>query len=382
MVLKGDLDALVEYKPVEGSPVLSVYLDVDQSEMTNINRGFEVSLKNALREIEHGLGEDNPRVSDFREDSDRVWEYVSSFTPTGKGLVAMSDASEGYFWHRNLQVRLPNEVHWAEKPYVRPLVEARDEFARYGVILTDKRQARLFIVFLNEVEESRETLARFRVKQFKSPGSDRIWSQMIFQRNADTHAKWHLKKVAEMMARLEEEQEFERLIIGGPTEAVTVLETLLTDRLRSRLIGVASLAVEASEKEILEETNRLEQENQRKTEKELVDLLLTAAGKERRAVTGLPATVRATVEGRVMSLVYEEGHLARGGECDRCGTLFEEQPQPWCPHCGGYIRPVDDLMERLVESAVKTGDSVELVRGEAAETLEREGGGIGAFLRF
>ena len=381
MVLKGDLDALVDYRPVAGSPVLSVYLEVDQSNSANLNRGFEVSLKNALRGVEQQLGEDKARLAAFQEDADGVWDFVSAYTPAGKGLVVMLDVSEGYFRHRNLQVPMPNEAHWSAKPYIRPLVEARDEFARYGVILTDRRQARLFIVFLNEVEETRETLARFRVKQFKASGMDRIWSQMIFQRNADVHAKWHLKNVAEMMARLEEEQEFDRLILGGPTEAVSVLETVLTDRLRSRLIGIASLPVEASEKDILEETNRLEQEYQRRSEKELVDLLLTAAGKERRAVTGLGGTVRAAVEGRVMSLVYDEGHQESGGECARCGTLFEGQPQP-CPHCGGYVERVDDLIERLVESAVKTGESVELVRGEAAATLEREGGGIGAFLRF
>lgn len=381
MVLKGDLDALVDYKPAAGSPVLSVYLDVDQSNSANLNRGFEVSLRNALRGVEQQLGDEKGRLSAFQEDADRVWEFISAYSPAGKGLVAMCDVSAKYFWHRNLQVRMPNEAHWLAKPYIRPLVEARDEFARYGVILTDRRQARLFIVFLNEVEETRETLARFRVKQFKSAGMDRIWSQMVFQRKADVHAKWHLKKVVEMMARLEEEQEFDRLVVGGPTEVVSILETLLTDRLRSRLIGLASLPVEASEKDILEETNRLEQEHQRKSEKELVDLLLTAAGKERRAVTGLRGTVRAAVEGRVMSLVYEEGRQARGAECVRCGTLFEGQPQS-CPQCGGYVQPVDDLMERLVESAVKTGESVELVRGEAAETLEREGGGIGAFLRF
>jgi len=381
MVLAGELDALVDRAPVEGSPVLSVYLDIDQSVSSNWNRGFEISLKNVLRAVEEKLGEDRTRREAFLADAARVWEFVSSYTPAGKGLVIMCDASEDYFWHRNVQVRMPNAARWVPKPYVRPLVEARDEYERYGVILTDRQQARLFVVFLGEVEEERETLARFKVRQYKAPGKDRIWSQMVFQRKADVHAKWHLKRVAEMMARLEEEQEFERLVIGGPTDAVNAIEPLLTERLRSRLIGFASLPVNASAKEILSETNRLEQAYERHSEKELVDLLLTAAAKERRAVTGLGATVHAAVEGRVMSLVYEEGRQARGAECEACGSLFEEQPEQ-CPNCGGTVQALDDLMERLVERAAKTGDSVELVRGEAAETLEREGGGIGAFLRF
>lgn len=381
MVLKGELDALVDRAGVAGSPVLSVYLDIDQGVSSNWNRGFEISLKNVLRSVEEKLGGDRGRREAFEADAERVWDFVFSYTPAGKGLVVMCDTSEGYFWHRNLQVRMPNAARWAPKPYVRPLVEARDEYERYGVILTDRRQARLFVVFLGEVEEEREALSRFKVRPYKTSGKDRIWSQMVFQRKADVHAKWHLKRVAEMMARLEEDQEFDRLVIGGPLDAVNGLEPLLTERLRSRLIGFASLAVEASEKEIVAETMRLEQEYERRSENELVELLLTAAAKERRAVTGLSATVHAAVEGRVMSLVYEEGREARGAECEVCGLLFEEQPEE-CPNCGGKVQALDDLMERLVERAVKTGDSVELVRGEAAETLEREGGGIGAFLRF
>lgn len=42
-----------EAKP--GSPILSVYLDTDQSREINIERGFEVVVKDMLREIRQKL---------------------------------------------------------------------------------------------------------------------------------------------------------------------------------------------------------------------------------------------------------------------------------------------------------------------------------------
>ncbi|OLE61112.1 MAG: hypothetical protein AUI36_11850 [Cyanobacteria bacterium 13_1_40CM_2_61_4] len=52
MISKSDFDALVERKAVPDSPVLSVYLDIDQSKSKNLKRRFEASLKDMLRSIE------------------------------------------------------------------------------------------------------------------------------------------------------------------------------------------------------------------------------------------------------------------------------------------------------------------------------------------
>ena len=43
-------------RAVPGSPVLSVYLDIDQSKAANLNRRFEASLKDMLRSIETAIG--------------------------------------------------------------------------------------------------------------------------------------------------------------------------------------------------------------------------------------------------------------------------------------------------------------------------------------
>ena len=52
MISKAEIDAIVERRAVPGSPVLSVYLDIDQSKAANLDRRFEASLKTMLRSIE------------------------------------------------------------------------------------------------------------------------------------------------------------------------------------------------------------------------------------------------------------------------------------------------------------------------------------------
>jgi hypothetical protein len=51
---------------------------------------------------------------------------------------------------------------------------AMDEFERYGVILTDRAQSRLFTVFMGEIEEHHEAFAEDEVRHSKTTGKDQI----------------------------------------------------------------------------------------------------------------------------------------------------------------------------------------------------------------
>ena len=66
MISKNELELLIERKPVPGSPVLTVYLNTDLSLEANIDRGFEIILKDLLRDIEQGLI-DFPGTRDGKE---------------------------------------------------------------------------------------------------------------------------------------------------------------------------------------------------------------------------------------------------------------------------------------------------------------------------
>ncbi len=379
MIRPSDIRKLADWPPRPESPVLSVYLDVDQSKAVNLNRGFEASLKHMLQSIEGQL-EDKQARTQFQEDAGRVWEFMARYEPHGKGLVLFCDASEDFWWHHEVRAPLLNDAHWAETPYLRPLLELLDEYERYGVILTDHKRSRLFTVFMGEIEEHHDAFARAPVRHLKTTGTDRMWSQMHFQRRSEVHAKWHLKHVAEMMAHLADEYALDRLILAGTVEATGELRRLLPKRLESKIVAVLPLAVEAKQHEVLEETLAVEERVERERERRLVEELIVAAEKGQQAVLGLEATIVALQEHRIWRLVYAEGYRAPGAECANCGELVAGQRQA-CPYCGGSLIAIEDLVERAGEKVFELGNEVEQVRGEAAARL-RECGRIGAYLRW
>ncbi|MGW8179142.1 MAG: hypothetical protein ACWGQW_10310 [bacterium] len=49
MISWKDLEGLLAFETESSSPILSVYLNVDQSRAVNLNRGFEAALKSLLQ---------------------------------------------------------------------------------------------------------------------------------------------------------------------------------------------------------------------------------------------------------------------------------------------------------------------------------------------
>ena len=377
MITKLNLKELIERKARMGSPVLSVYLDIDQSNAANLNRMFEVSLFNALREVEETL--DSSQLKDFKADALRVQEFVEGYRPQAKGLVIYCDSSEDFFWSYELHIPVKTEVRWIEKPYLRPLLEIIDEHERYGVILTDRAKARLFSIFLGEIEEYREALAEADVTRFKSSGRDHIRSQMRHQRRAETRALWHLKQVAEIMDGVAERHAFDRLVLAGPVEATNEVCRQLSKALRAKVIGTVALAIDTNERQVLVETLKLMQGAERTGEIEIVEHLIEAAEKQEQATIGLDYTLAAVQSGRVRQLVYAEGWAASGSRCSNCSSLMANG-EPVCGYCGAALHAVTDLVARAGRRVVAMGGVVEQVRGDAATRLQ-EVGGIGAFLR-
>ncbi len=378
MVSYADIERLRAYVPQGDGWVLSVYLDVDQSKASNLKRGFETVLQNLLREVEQGM--DERAREEFAANRARVLRFLQSYEPRKKGLVLFSDVRHEFWWDRELPVLLPNVVRFERAPYLRPLIEVLDEYERYGVVLIDKEKARLFTVHLGEIEEH-EAVFDDVPRRTVTTSMDRLWSQKNLQRHHDTHVHWHAAHVAERLRELVERYHFDRLIVGGTVEAVGELMRVLPKRLRERVAGTISVPVTASASDVLAEVLRLEEQVERQAEQQLVESLLTAAGKGDRAVIGPTATLEALHEGRVWRLLYVGNHILTGSACAQCGALFWEPQRETCWYCGGKLEPAPDFLNRVLERALALGGSVEEVRGPAAERL-KAAGGLGAFLRY
>ena len=377
-ISKSDVEDLMKHgeaNPAE--PVLSLYLDTDQSNAINLNQGYEVLFKNMIRKVE--LSDDKLK-REFQHDLERVRQFLKDRREISRAVVIFSDASEDFFWVRQLAVNVRNTLRWRVKPDVQPLLELIDEHERYGVVLTDREKGRLLVVFLGQIEEYREAFAAADVKHIKSSGTDHLRSQMHIQRKADLHARWHLKEVAEAMSLIASSQKIDRLILGGTVEATSELYDLLPKALQVRVVSRLSIPVEANTAQVLDETLKIEKEIERQFEVDLVEALITAGMKKQKAVVGLDETLIALQQGRIWQLVYTDGFEVAGGQCTNCGSLVTKSIEP-CVYCGKPVEALEDLIQVAVDRVIDQERKIEQVRGPARLRLN-EVGGVGAILHY
>jgi peptide subunit release factor 1 (eRF1) len=378
MISLAQIHSLIERPRDPESPVLSLYLNVDPSDASNLNRGFESRAKTLLAKLGEQL--DGDRKDHFEKDSARVMEFVSGYTPAAKGIVVFCDVSKDFFWNEEVRTPILSEAFWDESPYIRPLLEQLDEYERYGVVLVDSGQARLFSVFMGEITEHEVVPVNPGPRRTKSSGSQHGWSQMHIQRKADVYTHWHLKHVAEEAVQLANRERFDRLILAGPTQVTKQLQQLLPKRLSRRVVASLPLQATASPSEILDKTQEVEHEVERQRESELVDDLITTAAKDEGAVTGIERTVEAAQEGRLWQLLYAGGLQVEGRICQECRALTMHQ-RDTCPFCQEPLEVANDMIDLVAKRTFELGGRIEQVKGEAAEKL-KEAGGIGGLLRF
>lgn len=379
MISRQDLKELSTRCAESRVPHLTVILNIDQTRASNLNRGFEAALKSLLQKTEQRISAEDRAA--YERDGRRIIGHVADLQPEGKTVAVFSCSIERFFWHKNLSVGLESEAHWGVGPYLKPLLEVRGEAERCGVVLADRARGRLYTMFQGELKLEAELEAEADVKHFDASGADQMRSQMVFQRKAQEHVKWHLRRVVELLEKLADSRQLGSIVLGGPHEVLSELKGLLPVRLARALIGTTALPVESSGAEILAEAKALQKRAEDEENQQIVDGLLTAAAKNRQAVVGLPETLQALNQGRVRQLIYTDNYKAVGSECGECGALFSD-PLETCPYCARPMRQDADLLEMMLERVFRQGGAYEQLRGSASDLLLEAGSGIGAYLRF
>jgi peptide chain release factor subunit 1 len=356
----------------QGARVLSAYLNLDPGRQ--VRRSYRIVFEDLVKEVWEGR--EGPARGELQSEAARVQAWLESHEPTGKGLAIFSCEPRGLWQAHPLAVRVPDHLAFDDKPDVAPLLELLDEHERFAVALVDKEKARLFSVFLGEIEEG-ETLKDLVPGKHDQGGV----SQAHYQGHHEMHVHWHLKRVAQHLAELLRRRQFDRLILAGPEEATSELRCLLPRALANRLVSVIPGELFASDAEILEATLEIERRIEREAEEHLLHELLETAGAGGRATCGVVATLDALYMVAVQTLVVADGVRIAGSECSVCGRLVPGSVAT-CPACGAPMRAVHELFHRAMERAHEQAGRVEIVHGAAAQRLLGAGGGLGALLRY
>jgi peptide chain release factor subunit 1 len=366
MLSESNLKELLAYQA--DHQVLSLYLNTDPTEGSS--DVYKSNLRSMLRDI--NLPTDVQAVENY---------FGREFDRIGRSMVVFSCAPDGFFRAYSLAISVRNQVIVSDLPYVKPLASLFDYYGGYGVVLVDKQGARLFSFHLGELQEQEGILGE-SVRHTKSGGSSAktgmrggVTGQTNYE---DELADRNIRDVAEFASHFFSENNVRRILIGGTDENIAQLRSQLSKSWQSLIVGSFPMSMSASKEEVLQKSMQLGKEVEYRKEEQLLNKLVTGASKERGGVLNLDETLGAVHDGRVQSLVIQEGYKEPGYRCLGCGFITAVE-MPKCQYCGSEFVQIPDAVEMAVHNVMKAGGEVEVLQHEHKVEKFKN---IGALLRY
>ncbi len=366
-----DLEELVAFRST-GSPVLSLYLNVDPTGQSTDH--YKLTMRSLLGSV----------ASEARqEDVEAIGRYFDfEYGWQGRGVVVFSCQEDDFWRAYSLAVPVQDYAYVSHRPYLKPLTDVLDAYGRYGVVLVDSEEARMFLFDLGELIETTETLGE-EVRRAKHGGASGVTGMRggIAARTArheEATILRNLKEIADVTATFCDVGRCTRLVLGGSEANVSRFQDLLPKGLADTVIGSFQVDLNASINEVQERSRDLIEQVAQQREAELVDQMIAGWKRGSGAVVGLSDTLAALQEHRVGVLLVAAGYETSGYRCTNCRYLVLSEREE-CPLCGGAVAHVEDLVDTMVHRALEQAVEVEVVRGNSK--LE-EVGSVGALLRY
>jgi peptide subunit release factor 1 (eRF1) len=357
-------------------PVISLYLESNDHQYSK--HDCEVAVKDLIKgkEAAVALLQDKEHRASVEKDFERIRSYIrNEFDWKGKkGLALFASSGSGLWQIYSLPQPVRNTLIVNHSPYIRPLVALLDEYPRFCVVLVDKEKARIFEVFLGEINEHSEIIDELPRKT--KAGGWKGYEENRIQRHANEEVHKHFKKVGDAVMDLSKIYRFDSLILAGHRTDFSAFENDLHPYLKEKVLARIEVDLHVSKETVLEKATEVERQTRKEKEEKLVKRLQDLSN-ERMAVMGLVPTLTAHQQGQIHSLVIGKDYQVAGAKCMACGFLAHRTHE--CPSCRQPLQDIPDLVDDLIESALSQGAKIEYVSGR---DHVHPMGGIAAILRY
>lgn len=372
MLDREELEVLENFKS-EGELVVSLFIGVSPQDRKR--SGYISKFKNLVKAL------DEKKASQVKEDIEKIERFLQGERESFKKFLVLYSCIKKGLWRRyDLNVELKDELIVDNTPYTNPLIDVLSNYQKYGVLLVDKRSARVFLVFLGEIEEY-GMVEHDHVPGKHKKGGWFALAEKRFERHIEHHIQMHLKEVIDKFGEFLKDREIRNLILAGPDEAIYELMKILPESIKQKIVGRTFIEKHASSEEILMKVMPIIEDYERAKENRILSELLTRASKNENAVIGIDDVLKYLREKRVNKLILPKDYRIEGSICPSCGFATHQEIEV-CLSCRGKLMKGQNLIERVTEMALQNGVSVEVIKNERDRNLLIENSGIGALLRF
>ncbi|HWQ18944.1 MAG TPA: Vms1/Ankzf1 family peptidyl-tRNA hydrolase, partial [Methanotrichaceae archaeon] len=256
-------------------------------------------------------------------------------------------------------------------PFLLPLARLRNDYEDYGLLMVDSREARLYLIRSDILEEKSHSSIDLMNKHKKGG-----MCQMRFNRLRAGAIKSFLSSVADDLSSSADLASLRGLIVAGPGEAKSMLLEEMPESLRRRVMDLVDIPMDIDRRELVKIGDGISREEDRNAASAALEGLKSAVLKGRLSACGPKEAHQALEDGRVSLLVIKNDFAMPAMVCHSCQIVPEIQHQS-CPSCGGHLSQ-ENVAEELLRLAQRTG--AEVVLADHDQFLESIGG-VGAILR-
>jgi len=368
--LKRTMRQLVTLEPTS-DPVISCYINLERGATA-----FRDPMDDRIRDLRRTLS-GRPRAS-FEGALGQIESFLATtILPDACGAAIFARGGESpFFVPLQFRVPLPDWFAVHSTPNVYHLVELKDTYHRYVVVLVTRDEARILEVNLGAVTEQAWRETKDPVERI----GDRMTREHYRHRRA-AQTEQFLREKVKIVDRLVSQGGHTHLMLAGDPERVQRLRSVLPKHLEAKVADTIATPPDSKEADVVLASIAAFVEYEEKESRAVVDRLCREIETGGLAITGEEKVLKTLAWGQVDVLILAKDYRPSAGwACSSCGGVVARTSAPKaCAECGGSEVRATNLREEMARVAERNGCLVEVVA--QSEQLMKLGG-VGALLRY
>ena len=354
------------------APMLTCYVN----RSSGLNGSMPPQLDQRVHAIRKALHEQD--LTCFETALGRIREYLGTeVRRQTRGIAVFARAgTRPFFLGLQFQVPLPNHLSLNTTPDIFSLVELKDTYDRYVVLISTEHWARILEVNLGAV-----TRELWSERQELRERAGREWTHEHYQNHRQGRGEQFFREKIELLEKLMAGGGHTHLILAGSPQMTARLRESLPRHLKAKLVDVVNASANAPVADVAVATLSSFINYEQQESLDAVAELASAVRRSGLATAGTSATLEALRRGQadvlVMAQAYEPGWA---WNCADCGRAAAAPAAPLsCPSCKSRAVQSENIKELMVKLAERQSVEVEFV--QASDAL-MDLGGVGCFLRY
>lgn len=369
--LQAQIRILIMLEETE-TPVISCYIHRVVSQNGARVPEFAQRLR-AIRNVLRGQ-----ELEEFEERFSRIQSYLTSdLRPTTQGVALFARGGRWpFFMALQFDVPLPSRLSVNSTPDVYHLVELKDTYHRFVVLISTEESARILEVNLGTI--TRQLWAE-RPELRDRVGKE--WTHEHYQNHRRDRGEAFMREKLAMVEKLMAAEGHTHLILAGLPHLAERVRERLPKHIQAKIMDVVPTSEYAGVVDVVAATLSTFIEHVQAQSQSAVAQLETALRTGGLAASGTPATYEALRQGQIDVLVMaREYHGSIAWICAKCGWVHTTQARPKsCPDCEHQELRTVNLKEEMIRIAERQAVKIDLV--QQSEVLVRLGG-VGCLLRW